>query len=127
MPVKAGTVLLVEDDSEIRDTVQDVLEAQGYDVIPAENGKQAIDYLMLDRSSRPDLVILDLMMPLVTGWQVLDTIRRLPSMDGVPVVVMTAARTNKPVGADVVLMKPFPLEVLLETVHDTLHAARDAN
>ena len=66
-------VLLVEDDLDIRDTLQDLLESEGMDVIPAANGKQAIDFLLLNDPPGADLVILDLMMPLVSGWVLMFT------------------------------------------------------
>ena len=66
------TVLLVEDDLDVRDTLQDLLESEGFDVVPAANGKQAIDYLTLNDPPGADLVILDLMMPMVSGWEVLE-------------------------------------------------------
>jgi DNA-binding response OmpR family regulator len=61
----AKTVLLVEDDADIRDSLQDILEDEGFDVIPAANGKQAIDFLTLNDPIGADLVILDLLMPMV--------------------------------------------------------------
>ena len=64
-------LLLVEDDLDVRDTLQDLLESEGLDVIPAANGKQALDFLTLNDPPGADLVILDLMMPLVSGWEVL--------------------------------------------------------
>src|SRR3954452_17109085 len=85
------TILLVEDDLDIRDLLQDYLEEQGYDVVPAGTGKQAIDFLVLDRQSPPDMLILDLMMPIMTGWQVLERIRQEPQLADMPVVVLTAA------------------------------------
>jgi len=66
------TVLLVEDDADIRDSLQDILEDEGFDVIPAANGKQAIDFLTLNDPIGADLVILDLLMPMVSGWEVLE-------------------------------------------------------
>src|SRR4051794_23157234 len=92
------TVLLVEDDLEIRDVLQDLLEREGYDVIPATNGKQALDYLTLDARAHADLVILDLMTPILTGWQVLDQLRQDPSLSRVPVIVVTATAADKPSG-----------------------------
>src|SRR6266404_2323270 len=83
------TVLLVEDDPDIRDIVQDVLEAEGYDVVPASHGRQALEFLSGAREGeRPDLVILDIMMPLVDGRHVLEAIRSNRSLASVPVVVM---------------------------------------
>ncbi len=114
------TILLVEDDFAIRDVIQDLLETEGFDVVPAANGKQALDYLQ-DGQSRPDLVILDLMTPIVTGWQVLDTLRRHPDLLHVPVIVVTAAQANRPSGATELLSKPFRLDDLFESVHRHLH------
>jgi CheY-like chemotaxis protein len=111
-------VLLVEDDADIRDIVQDVLEAEGYDVVPASHGRQALDFLNGVRNSEPPaLVILDLMMPLVDGRHILETIRSDDSLSGIPVVVMSAMAHEKPVGAAAFLRKPFSLNSLFDTVH----------
>jgi DNA-binding response OmpR family regulator len=111
-------VLLVEDDADIRDIVQDVLEAEGYDVVPASHGRQALQFLNDVRNSAPPaLVILDLMMPLVDGRHVLEAIRSDESLSGVPVVVMSAMVHEKPVGAAAFLRKPFSLNTLFDTVH----------
>jgi len=116
----AKTVLLVEDDLTIRDILQDQLEEDGYDVVPASNGRQAIEYLTLDASPLPDLIILDLMTPIVTGWQVLERLRGEPSLARIPVIVVTASAANKPTGAVKVLRKPFRLEALFDTVRSYL-------
>ena len=113
-------VLLVEDDLDVRDLLQDFLEAKGYDVIPAGTGKQALDFLMLDGGSPPDIVILDLMMPLVTGWQVLERMRNHPLLARVPVVVLTAATADKPSGASALVRKPFHPDLLVETMQTYL-------
>lgn len=112
------TVLLVEDDPDIRDIVQDVLEAEGYDVVPASHGKQALEFLSGARDGeRPDLVILDMMMPLVDGRHVLDAIRSDRALSSVPVVVMSAIAHEKPAGAAAFLRKPFSLDTLFDAVH----------
>ena len=111
-----STILLAEDDLEIRDIVQELLEEKGYDVIPARTGRQALDFLSLDPRSPPDLVILDLMMPIVTGWQVLEAIQQDPMLSKVPVVILTAMSQDRPTGAAAFLRKPFQVEALLETV-----------
>jgi CheY-like chemotaxis protein len=115
-----STILLAEDDLEIRDVVQDLLEEIGCDVIPARTGKQALDFLSNDPRSPPDMVILDLMMPLVTGWQVLEVIQRDPALAGVPVVVLTAATQDRPSGVAALLQKPFQVDDLLETIQRLL-------
>ena len=78
------TVLLVEDDLDVRDTLQDLLESEGFDVIPAANGKQAIDFLTLNDPPGADLVILDLMMPMVSGWEVLEVMTDDPRLAEIP-------------------------------------------
>jgi two-component system response regulator CpxR len=118
------TILLVEDDLDIRDLLQDYLEERGYDVVPAGTGKQAIDFLTLDPQSPPDIVILDLMMPIMTGWQVLEEIRREPRLLHVPVLVLTAAARDKPTGAAALFRKPFRLEALVEAVRSYLEGPK---
>jgi two-component system chemotaxis response regulator CheY len=118
-----STILLAEDDLEIRDVVQDLLEEIGCDVIPARTGKQALDFLSNDPRSPPDMVILDLMMPLVTGWQVLEVIQRDPALAGIPVVVLTAATQDRPSGVAALLQKPFQVDDLLETIQRLLQPA----
>ena len=116
MAIPRKTILLVEDDLDIRDVVQEVLEEQGHDVVPARTGRQALEFLALDSQSPPDIVILDLMMPIMTGWQVLETIRRSPQLADIPVVVVTAATQDRPLGAQAFLRKPFDIRELLETI-----------
>jgi len=111
-------VLLVEDDPDIRDIVQDVLEAEGYDVVPASHGRQALEFLNDVRDSEPPaLVILDMMMPLVDGRHVLEAIRNDENLSSVPVVVMSAVAHEKPAGAAAFLRKPFSLDTLFDAVH----------
>jgi two-component system response regulator CpxR len=110
------TILLAEDDLDIRDILQELLEENGYDVIPARTGKQALDFLSMDPRSPPHIVILDLMMPIVTGWQVLEVLQRDPAYAKVSVVVVTAASQDRPTGVAAFIRKPFRIEALLETV-----------
>jgi DNA-binding response OmpR family regulator len=117
-------VLVVEDDLTIRDIVQDLLGQAGYDVIPATSGKQAMDYLQVDQGAPPDLVILDLMLPLVSGWQVLERIRSDERLSRIPVIVTTAVTADRPPGATVVLQKPFSARALLEAVTATSDTVR---
>jgi len=76
-------------------------------------GRQALDFLSLDVRSRPDFVILDLMMPIVTGWQVLEEMRQRPDLEKIPVIVLTAVSQDMPTGAVAVLRKPFDINHLL--------------
>jgi CheY-like chemotaxis protein len=111
-------VLLVEDDLDLRDVLQDILENEGYDVIPASDGRQALEYLRATNSGEdaPGLLILDLMMPIVNGWEVLDAIQGDPGLQ-MPVIVVSASGRSEPSGVTAYLHKPFSLDDLLNTVH----------
>jgi CheY-like chemotaxis protein len=119
MAMMQKKVLLVEDDLEIRDVLQDLLEAEGYDVIPASHGRQALDYLEgAPAGGLPDLVVLDLMIPFVDGTQVLATMKGDPKLSPIPVVVLSAVVRELPVGAVAFLPKPVPLQKLFDTIRD---------
>jgi two-component system response regulator CpxR len=115
-------VLLVEDDLDVRDTLQDLLESEGLDVIPAANGKQAIDFLTLNDPPGADLVILDLMMPLVSGWQVLEVLTADRTLRRIPVIVLSALPVSRPERALEIVRKPFAFETLVASIHKVLPA-----
>jgi CheY-like chemotaxis protein len=108
-------VLVVDDDPAVREILSDVLRAEGYDVLCAENGKEALDTLeeLQDTPDAQCLVLLDLMMPVKNGWQVLEELRSHPQLSELPVVVMSAfaERTREEQ-----LEKPVDLDKLLSTV-----------
>jgi CheY-like chemotaxis protein len=105
----------VEDDEELRDIIADILESCGYEVIPAGNGKQAADFLAAT-PALPALILLDLMMPIVNGWELLRDIQADPRLAAIPVVVMTAIRRDRPPGVAALLKKPFALRELIDVV-----------
>jgi CheY-like chemotaxis protein len=82
-------VLVVEDDSPIRTMLTDLLEDAGYSVTAADDGLQALEYL---RHLRPHLIVLDLMMPGLSGWQLLERSRVQLTHDNIPVIVLSAIR-----------------------------------
>jgi CheY-like chemotaxis protein len=109
-------ILLVEDDTGIRESVAECLESEGYRVTSASNGVEGLQSL---RASVPDLIVLDLVMPLMNGTQFLATVRQDPGFKDIPVVLMTAAMpsTSMPIPqADGYLAKPFELTDLLDAV-----------
>lgn len=120
------TILLVEDDPDVRDSLQDILEDEGFDVVPASNGKQAIDFLTLNEPARADLVILDLLMPMVSGWEVLRHMTVEPRLAGVPVIVLSAVATPRPPRAQGFVRKPFSLETFVGEVRGVLDRAAAA-
>jgi CheY-like chemotaxis protein len=117
------TVLLVEDDADVRDSLQDILEDEGFDVIPAANGKQAIDFLTLNEPAGADLVILDLFMPMVSGWEVLERMTGDAKLNDIPVLVLSAAAAPKPERAQGFVRKPFSLEAFVTKVHGVVDGA----
>jgi CheY-like chemotaxis protein len=104
------TVLVVDDDAEIRETLMLLLEREGYGVIGAENGAQALVAL---RQSHPSVMLLDLMMPVMSGWEVLDELETTGELANVPIVVVSAMCAP---GARACLRKPVDLDELLEVV-----------
>ena len=122
------TILLVEDDPDVRDSLQDILEDEGFDVVPASNGKQAIDFLTMNEPAGAALVILDLLMPMVSGWEVLERMSSDPALADIPVLVLSAATGDKPERAQGFVRKPFSLEAFVSKVHgvvDRPHRAAD--
>jgi CheY-like chemotaxis protein len=83
----AGSVLLVDDDEVVRRGVRQALEPIGWKITEAENGQVAIESLI---ATRPDVIILDLMMPKMDGFEFLDEVRRRSDWQNIPVVVITA-------------------------------------
>jgi CheY-like chemotaxis protein len=120
--VEAGVakrILVVEDDFFTRDALLSVLSGQGYEVEGAADGQEAL--ACLGRRARPGLILLDLTMPRMNGWQFLEQRLRDPGLVGIPVVVLSgeerASRSGvRGLGADDVLAKPFDPKVLLQVV-----------
>lgn len=105
-------ILVVEDDDDTRDALCALLVGQSYSVLDAENGRVALEVLS---RTKPSLVIMDLSMPVMTGWQLLDFIHEKNLLTGVPIIVLSA--DNQPPSADVYfLQKPIGAEHLLEAV-----------
>src|SRR5262245_59582395 len=84
-PVPRKSVLIIEDDPDIREALAEILEDEGYATVLAGNGREALDHLA--KSEMPALILLDLMMPIMDGWQFRDEQRRSPSYAAIPVVV----------------------------------------
>ena len=109
-------ILMVEDEPDIREAVAASLESRGYTVVMAADGEEALHKV---KSEKPNLVLLDIVMPRVDGWQVLKAIRSDEATRELPVVMLTALRETSSLiesqsqKATDYLMKPFDIEKLL--------------
>ena len=117
------TIVLVEDDDAIRETMAALLVDEGFAVAQAANGELGLAELRAARD--PCLVLLDLWMPVMNGWQMLAELRADERLRHIPVVVVSAAgQLPPPKGAQAFLRKPIKLETLLDTVEE--HRLREA-
>jgi type IV pilus assembly protein PilB len=118
-PTGRKRILIADDDRMIRMLVKVLLQREGYDVMEAENGREALDLAQVHRF---DLMITDLMMPEVDGYATLSAVRTDPRLARLPVIVLTAEiessveRTVLDLGADDYLVKPFDADVFLKRV-----------
>lgn len=110
------TILLVEDDEAIRSVFAELLREDGYAVEEAENGRVALDKLL--GMPEPSLVLLDMMMPVMTGAELLDAVGRIDRLACVPVVVLSAhwVPADQLRGARRFIPKPLSLELLIGVV-----------
>jgi len=112
-------VLVIDDDPTMIEMVEDFLESHGYHVIPATTGEQALTKAEI---SKPDVLILDVMMPGMDGYETCRHLKQDPRLSGVPVIMFTASADPKfqqrafAAGADFCLSKPFDLERFLNVV-----------
>jgi DNA-binding response OmpR family regulator len=123
----ANTVLLVDDDPQLSHIVSMYFEIEGFAVLTADTGEKALELL---NDSRPDVVLLDLMMPGMDGLEVCRRIRANPRLMNLRVIVFTAAETRedelREAGADAFIAKPYSLQGLGQMVRDLI-AARSAS
>jgi CheY-like chemotaxis protein len=118
-------VLVVEDDEDVRETLCELLVAHGYRVDAVGNGREALEYL--DRAERdPCIVLLDLAMPVMNGWELLTVLQREDHFVTIPVAVVSADVDDAPAGAARYFKKPVCLEALLEVVASYCGAASSA-
>ena len=109
----ARRVLVVDDEFDMSGTLRVILEGLGYKVSTCSNGREAVECL---KAAQPDLVILDVMMPLQGGLEALKVIRKTPGLEGLPVVLMSAAPEPPGDGWQAFLRKPFGLDQLTTVV-----------
>jgi PleD family two-component response regulator len=126
--MQTSTILCVDDDPNIRDLVTAALELDGYTVVLASDGAQALQCAALDH---PQLIILDVMLPDMRGWDVLRQLRSQPNTASIPVIFLSALDetedrvTGLALGADDYVGKPFAVKELLARVRTQLRHAEE--
>jgi CheY-like chemotaxis protein len=112
--VSPKTILIVEDDEDIRESLRDAFEDEGYTVRCAANGKEGLE--ALQRFERPCVVILDLLLPVMTGNEVYKAMLADPNLAEIPVIVSTSDPSRAPSGV-LLLKKPLNLQTILSTIN----------
>jgi DNA-binding response OmpR family regulator len=119
MPKK---VLIVEDEEAVRGLEKFILESQGYEVVEARDG---LEGLTKAEFRKPDLILLDLMMPDVSGGKMLDEMKQHPATAGIPIMVVTGRSDahevfDGEIGSDNVIMKPFDAKVFIAQIESRI-------
>lgn len=113
-------VLVIEDDEVLRESIVDILETRNFDVIGAEDGRRGLE---LAKELVPDLILCDVRMPKLDGYEVLQAIRQDPKTAAIPLIFLTAETIQNVVGkgqnlgANGYLIKPFSTAELLEAIN----------
>ena len=121
----AKRILVVDDEPDILFTVGQMLELSGYEIIKAQNGEEAIRNLS-ELEINPDLIILDIMMPEISGWDVAAKIKENPTWKTIPIIFLTAKGDTMSIGmgglaAEDYIVKPFNIEDLKSRVDKILN------
>jgi CheY-like chemotaxis protein len=122
MDFAAGTILVVEDDSDTREALCEFLRQSGYSVRPAENGLSALHEIRIC-DEPPALILLDLFMPVMDGYDFLRRVGNEGRIQRVPIILMTGDPWAPPSGVNAILTKPIKAEILLRTVRGFLKPA----
>ncbi|MFO0961026.1 MAG: response regulator [Isosphaeraceae bacterium] len=114
------TVLVADDEFDLAGTLQAILQGEGYAAETCADGRAALEQI---KRTKPDLILMDVMMPLMSGYDVLEEMKRTPGLDGIKVVLMSVAPIRLESGGsrgDVFLRKPFSLAAILKTVMELI-------
>jgi two-component system, chemotaxis family, chemotaxis protein CheY len=112
--VAACSVLLVEDNEDLRETLADSLRADGYAVATACDGAEALEALRV--GALPAVLVTDLMMPVMSGWELVSRLRRDDRFGALPIIVITAAGSASVPGSDALLRKPLRIGDLVGAI-----------
>ncbi len=114
--IPSNTVMVVDDDPDIREAVQDILSFEGYTVVQADNGREALDLLSQREPVRPCIILLDLMMPVMDGEELVGLLQKDPELSRLPVILVTASGRSAFTGVRAIIKKPFEMDELLSAV-----------
>ena len=122
-----ATILIVDDEKPVRQFLATAFEQEGHQVLQASHGRQALN-LLASTSPQPDIVISDVMMPLMGGIELCGILKSDPSTATIPIVLMSAAhlRATAQTRADAIIGKPFDLDALEAVVQRLLSTQRGA-
>ena len=121
--VKHCPVLIVEDDEDLREMMAQLLTLEGFETATVANGREALEYL--HNASTPDVILLDLMMPVMDGWEFRRQQQADPAIAPVPVFVLSALDQNRASNLDATafLKKPLDFDRLLSLVRTYCHSS----
>ena len=126
-PGRRPTILVVEDDPDLRLVHSEILSNEGYVVLTAADGIEALE--VVEREGPPALILLDLRMPRMNGWDLAERLRQRPSMRDIPIIVVAAhyriADEAAAIGAHAFLHKPVSIDVLLRVVGQVFAQSMD--
>jgi CheY-like chemotaxis protein len=121
-------ILVIEDEETVRENILELLDAEGFDAIAAQNGRIGLE---LARQQLPDLILCDVRMPELDGYGVLQGIRSDPAMAGIPLIFLTAKASKTDLsyglelGANAYITKPFTITELLSAISQILEGRPD--
>jgi DNA-binding response OmpR family regulator len=121
-----ATILVIEDEDFLRNNIERMLQLKGYNCITAANGKLGIEVL---QTAMPDIIVCDVMMPEMDGFEVLENVRNNPKTQLIPFIFLTARADaidkirGAELGANQYLTKPFSIVDLLNAIHSILNNA----
>ena len=122
MTLQRPIILVVEDETDLRDGIRDALELNGFSVVAAEDGQDALERIEL--LQRPCAILLDLVMPRMNGWDLCAALRQRPGYEDVPIIVHSSSPLPPPSGATRVVTKPLSFDQLLSLVSEYCPRAR---
>ncbi len=122
-----ATIVIVEDTPDIREVVELILEESGYDVVSVPNGEGCLEVV---QRCHPDLVLMDLSMPRIDGWEATRRLKADDATSNIPVLAFTAHVQEREInnahaaGCAAIITKPFDIDDLLRTVTEAIHNQR---